>query len=69
MFGVDIIALLICIGQPSLALFTAFQAIILVLYAANSSVRTPTSVASSALVVPDALGLLLLSHAEHFRSL
>lgn len=69
MFGVDIIALLICIGQPLLALFTAFQAIILVLYAANSSVRTPTSVAASALVVPDALGLLLLSHAEHFRSL
>jgi ATP-binding cassette subfamily C (CFTR/MRP) protein 1 len=42
--------------------------VILILYAANSSVRTPTSLAAAALVFADALGLLLLSHAEHFRS-
>jgi ATP-binding cassette subfamily C (CFTR/MRP) protein 1 len=41
----------------------------LVLYAVNSSVRTPTALAAAALVVIDALGLLLLSYAEHFRSI
>jgi hypothetical protein len=56
MFGGNVIALLIYILQPLLALFTAFQAIILVLYAANSSVRIPTSVAASALAVAEALG-------------
>lgn len=47
----------------------ALQATILVLYVANPSVRTPTALAAAALVVIDALGLLLLSHAEHFRSI
>lgn len=41
----------------------------MVLYAANSNVRTPAALASAALVVINALGLLLLSHAEHFRSI
>jgi ATP-binding cassette subfamily C (CFTR/MRP) protein 1 len=41
----------------------------LILYAANSSVRTPTSLAAAALVVADALGLCLLSHAEHVHSI
>jgi hypothetical protein len=41
----------------------------LVLYAANSSVRTPASLAAAALVVADALGLCLLSHAEHVHSI
>jgi ATP-binding cassette, subfamily C (CFTR/MRP), member 1 len=55
--------------QALIAIFAAFQAAILVLYAANSSVRTPSTVAAAALVVADAIGLLILSHAEHFRSL
>jgi ATP-binding cassette subfamily C (CFTR/MRP) protein 1 len=41
----------------------------LILYAANSSVRTPASLAAGALVVADALGLCLLSHAEHVHSI
>ena len=61
--------LLMYIDQALIAVFTVFQAAILVLYAAHSSVRTPSSVAAAALVVADALGLLILSHAEHFRSL
>jgi len=52
-----------------LALFTCFQAAVLILYAANSSVRTPASLAAAALVVADALGLCLLSHAEHVHSI
>jgi ATP-binding cassette subfamily C (CFTR/MRP) protein 1 len=52
-----------------LALFTCFQAAVLILYAANSSVRTPTSLAAAALLVADAVGLCLLSHAEHVHSI
>lgn len=52
-----------------LAVFTVLQAAILILYAANSAVRTPTTVAASALVFADAIGLCLLSHAEHVRSI
>ncbi|RDW82931.1 cyclic peptide transporter [Coleophoma crateriformis] len=52
-----------------LAVYIALQAALLVLYAANSSVRTPSSLTAAVLAVLDALGLLLLSHAEHFRSL
>ncbi|RDW71574.1 cyclic peptide transporter [Coleophoma cylindrospora] len=52
-----------------LALFIALQVALLVLYAANSSVRTPSALTAAVLAVLDALALLLLSHAEHFRSL
>lgn len=50
------------------AIFTAFQASILVLYAANSSVRAPTTVIAASLVLADAIGLCFLSHAEHVRT-
>ncbi|KAH7410668.1 putative ATP-binding cassette transporter [Cadophora sp. MPI-SDFR-AT-0126] len=52
-----------------LAILTAFQSVILILYALNSKVRTSTSIASAALVFADALGLCFLSHAEHTRSI
>ncbi|PVH78403.1 putative ATP-binding cassette transporter [Cadophora sp. DSE1049] len=52
-----------------LAILTAFQSAILILYALNSKVRTSTSIASAALVFVDALGLCFLSHAEHTRSI
>lgn len=43
--------------------------IILVLCAANSSIRKPIPVIAATLVVADAFGLLLLSHTEHTRSI
>jgi ATP-binding cassette subfamily C (CFTR/MRP) protein 1 len=59
---------ILTIIQASLALFTVLQAVILVLYAANSTVRTPTTLLAASLVLTDALGLCLLSHVEHVRS-
>lgn len=50
-------------------IFTALQAAVLILYAINSRVRTPTSLAATALILVDALGLCLLSHAEHVRTI
>ncbi|KAG4438100.1 hypothetical protein IFR05_006421 [Cadophora sp. M221] len=51
-----------------LAILTAFQSGILILYATNNTVRTGTSIASASLVFADALGLCLLSQVEHSRS-
>ncbi|KAN0096080.1 putative ATP-binding cassette transporter [Hyaloscypha variabilis] len=52
-----------------LALFTGLQCTILILYATNSSIRKPASLAAAALVLIDGLGLCLLSHFEHVRSI
>jgi hypothetical protein len=52
-----------------LAIFTAFQAAVLVLYAVNSTIRDPTALAAATLVFADAVGLCFLSHAEHIRTL
>ncbi|OQD99550.1 hypothetical protein PENSOL_c006G04539 [Penicillium solitum] len=52
-----------------LVVFTSLQAAVLILYATNSGVRTPTSLAATALVLADALGLCWLSHIEHVRSI
>ncbi|KAK0120207.1 hypothetical protein ONS95_011613 [Cadophora gregata] len=52
-----------------LAILTAFQSAILILYAINTQVRTSTSLASYTLVLADALGLCFLSHLEHTRSI
>lgn len=41
----------------------------MILYATNSHVRSPASLAAAALVLADALGLCLLSHLEHVRSI
>lgn len=45
------------------------QSVLLILYAANSGVRKPESLAAAALVLVDGLGLCLLSHFEHVRSI
>ncbi|KAG9231678.1 putative multidrug resistance-associated protein [Amylocarpus encephaloides] len=52
-----------------LAIFTAFQAAVLVLYAVNLTVRDSTTLVAASLVFADALGLCFLSHAEHVRTL
>lgn len=44
------------------------QTVLLILHALSSSLRTRATIAASALTVLDALGLCLLSHAEHIRS-
>lgn len=49
--------------------FTSLQAAVLILYATNSGVRSRTSLAATALVLADALGLCWLSHIEHVRSI
>lgn len=52
-----------------IALFTVLQCTLLILYATNSSVRKPVALAAAALVLLDGLGLCLLSHFEHVRSI
>ncbi|KAE9371145.1 putative multidrug resistance-associated protein [Stipitochalara longipes BDJ] len=52
-----------------LALFTALQCALLVIYATNSSIRRPASLAAAVLVLIDGIGLCLLSHFEHVRSI
>lgn len=44
------------------------QTVLLVLHALNLSLRTRAAIAASALTLLDALGLCLLSHSEHIRS-
>lgn len=44
------------------------QTVLLILHAFNPSLRTRATIAASALTLLDALGLCLLSHSEHIRS-
>jgi ATP-binding cassette subfamily C (CFTR/MRP) protein 1 len=45
------------------------QTVLLILHALNPSLRTRATIAASALTLLDALGLCLLSHKEHVRSI
>jgi ATP-binding cassette subfamily C (CFTR/MRP) protein 1 len=44
------------------------QTVLLILHALNPSLRTRATIAASALTLLDALGLCMLSHSEHIRS-
>lgn len=48
--------------------FASMQTVLLILHALNPSLRTRATIAASALTLLDALGLCLLSHSEHIRS-
>lgn len=55
--------------QLFLIVFTMLQTVLLILDAQNPSLRTRATIAASALTLLDALGLCLLSHLEHIRSI
>ncbi|KAL2069425.1 hypothetical protein VTL71DRAFT_14104 [Oculimacula yallundae] len=52
-----------------LAILTSFQATVLVLYSADSSIRSGVSIASASLTLANAVGLVILSYTEHTRSI
>lgn len=54
--------------QAFLVAFTGLQACSLAIYATGSNIKTPTGIAAASLALANALGLCLLSHAEHTRS-